>query len=64
MAKIKKITGAKIAITNVETKDLVQNHVYDISRAKKELGWEPKTSFVQLAEMMVDADKVKSQKMV
>lgn len=36
----------------------------DASKAKKELGWEPKTSFVQLAEMMVDADKVKSQKMV
>ena len=44
LAKIKKITGAKIAITNVETKDLVQNHVYDISRAKKELGWKPKIS--------------------
>ncbi len=28
----------------------------DYSKAKKELGWEPKTSFVQLVEMMVKAD--------
>lgn len=28
----------------------------DSSKARKELGWEPKTSFKQLIEMMVDAD--------
>jgi GDPmannose 4,6-dehydratase len=28
----------------------------DYSKAKKELGWEPKTSFKQLVEMMVNAD--------
>lgn len=28
----------------------------DYSKAKKELGWEPKTSFTQLVEMMVNAD--------
>jgi GDPmannose 4,6-dehydratase len=35
----------------------------DCTRAKKELGWEPETSFKQLIEMMVDADlaRVKSE---
>ena len=35
----------------------------DCSKAKKELGWEPETSFAQLIEMMVDADmaRVKSE---
>jgi GDPmannose 4,6-dehydratase len=28
----------------------------DYSRAKKELGWEPKTSFEDLVKLMVDAD--------
>lgn len=28
----------------------------DYSKAKKELGWQPKTSFKELVEMMVDAD--------
>ncbi|HRK33399.1 MAG TPA: GDP-mannose 4,6-dehydratase [Candidatus Hydrogenedentes bacterium] len=31
----------------------------DCSRAKKELGWEPETSFAQLIQMMVDADLVR-----
>jgi GDPmannose 4,6-dehydratase len=36
------------------------NEIYslraDASRAKKELGWQPKTSFAQLVKMMVDED--------
>jgi len=28
----------------------------DASKAKKDLGWEPKTTFVELVEMMVEAD--------
>jgi GDPmannose 4,6-dehydratase len=28
----------------------------DYSKAKKQLGWEPKTKFVDLAKLMVDAD--------
>ena len=28
----------------------------DASKARKELGWEPKVSFKELAKMMVDAD--------
>jgi GDPmannose 4,6-dehydratase len=31
----------------------------DPSKAKRELGWEPRTSFEELVEMMVDADRVK-----
>ncbi|MND07599.1 GDP-mannose 4,6-dehydratase [compost metagenome] len=30
--------------------------VADPSKARKELGWEPKVKFKQLVEMMVDAD--------
>lgn len=44
LEKIKKTTGAKIVVNHVETKDLVQKHVYNIERAKKELGWEAKIS--------------------
>ena len=35
----------------------------DYGKAKKQLGWEPETSFAQLIEMMVDADlaRVKSE---
>ncbi len=28
----------------------------DASKAKKQLGWEPKTKFVDLVKLMVDAD--------
>jgi GDPmannose 4,6-dehydratase len=28
----------------------------DYSKAKRQLGWEPKTKFVDLAKLMVDAD--------
>jgi len=28
----------------------------DYSKAKKQLGWEPKTRFADLARLMVDAD--------
>jgi len=28
----------------------------DSSKAKRELGWEPKTTFVDLVKLMVDAD--------
>ena len=28
----------------------------DYSKAKKKLGWEPKTRFVDLVKLMVDAD--------
>ena len=28
----------------------------DYTKAKKELNWEPKTSFVELVEMMVESD--------
>jgi GDPmannose 4,6-dehydratase len=28
----------------------------DASKAKKELGWEPKTKFAELVTLMVDAD--------
>ncbi len=28
----------------------------DYSKAKKQLGWEPKTRFEELAKLMVDAD--------
>lgn len=34
----------------------------DYSKAKKELGWEPKTSFPQLVEMMVKADLERESK--
>jgi GDPmannose 4,6-dehydratase len=34
----------------------VDHLVGDPSKAKRELGWEPKTSFRELVEMMVDAD--------
>ena len=28
----------------------------DYSKAKKKLGWEPKTKFIELVKLMVDAD--------
>jgi GDPmannose 4,6-dehydratase len=31
-------------------------NVIDYSKAKKNLGWEPKTKFVDLVKIMVDAD--------
>lgn len=34
----------------------VDNLLGDASKAKRQLGWEPKTSFKQLIELMVDAD--------
>jgi len=34
----------------------VEHLIGDYSKAKKELGWEPKTSFPQLVKMMVEAD--------
>src|SRR5919106_679569 len=34
----------------------VDHLVGDASRARKELGWEPKTSFCQLVELMINAD--------
>ncbi len=34
----------------------VDNLIGDASRAKKELGWTPKTSFKELVELMVEAD--------
>jgi GDPmannose 4,6-dehydratase len=34
----------------------VDHLVGDSSRARRELGWEPKTSFRELVQMMVDAD--------
>jgi GDPmannose 4,6-dehydratase len=34
----------------------VDHLVGDPSKARTELGWEPKTSFPELVEMMVDAD--------
>jgi GDPmannose 4,6-dehydratase len=34
----------------------VDHLVGDASKARRELGWEPKVSFQQLVEMMVDAD--------
>jgi len=41
----------------------VEHLIGDASKAKKELGWEPKTSFKQLVEMMVksDLDREKGQ---
>jgi len=36
--------------------------VGDYSKAKKELGWEPKVKFKELIEMMVDADLEKHKK--
>ena len=30
--------------------------VADYSKAKRELGWEPRTSFEELVRLMVDAD--------
>ncbi|HLD58698.1 MAG TPA: NAD-dependent epimerase/dehydratase family protein [archaeon] len=44
LEKIKKTTGAEIVVNHAETKDLVQKHVYNPERAKKELGWEAKIS--------------------
>ncbi len=34
----------------------VDQLVGDASKAREKLGWEPKTSFRELVEMMVDAD--------
>ena len=34
----------------------VDHLVGDSAKARAELGWEPKTSFQELVEMMVDAD--------
>jgi GDPmannose 4,6-dehydratase len=34
----------------------VDHLVGDASKAKEKLGWEPRTSFRELIEMMVDAD--------
>ena len=34
----------------------VDQLIGDASKAKQQLGWEPKTSFRELVEMMVDAD--------
>jgi len=34
----------------------VDLHIGDASKAKKKLGWEPKTKFVTLTKLMVDAD--------
>ena len=34
----------------------VDHLVGDASKARRELGWEPKTSFRELVELMVDAD--------
>jgi GDPmannose 4,6-dehydratase len=34
----------------------VDHLVGDASRARQELGWEPKTSFRELVELMIDAD--------
>ena len=34
----------------------VDHLVGDASKAKRELGWEPRTSFEQLTRLMVDAD--------
>ncbi len=36
----------------------------DYSKAKKELGWEPKTKFKDLVKMMVEADLIEEQKEV
>ncbi|PIT83943.1 GDP-mannose 4,6-dehydratase [Candidatus Micrarchaeota archaeon CG10_big_fil_rev_8_21_14_0_10_45_29] len=38
----------------------VNTLVGDASKAKKELGWEPKVSFEQLVKLMVDADRAKN----
>lgn len=36
--------------------------IADYSKAKKELGWQPKTSFKELVEMMVESDLKKEEK--
>lgn len=49
----------KYVVTNVEAHlrpAEVDHLIGDASRAKKELGWTPKTSFKELVEMMVKAD--------
>jgi GDPmannose 4,6-dehydratase len=35
----------------------------DYSKAKQKLGWEPRTSFEELVDLMVDADLVQLQRM-
>ena len=40
----------------------VEHLIGDYSKAKKELGWSPKTSFSELVEMMVKADLEREKK--